>query len=94
MSGRFDSDYYARLEKSMSQLLASFEDRFPSEQIVLLKELVSVNEAGVALEMLSEMLAEANHSIPRASADEIASLAEQMGLDASVRDRLEPLVES
>jgi hypothetical protein len=60
----------------------------------LISELISVNEAPVALEMLSEALAELKVPITKDAFDEIDDLARGLGLDPEVATRLRQFVES
>jgi hypothetical protein len=60
--------------------LIELYDRFAREQASMLNELINANECGLALEIMTEILAKADAAIPKDQIDEIARLAEQMEL--------------
>ena len=76
----FDSTHYEDLQGRLRGLLIEFQNRFAREQGSMLDELIDANECGIALEMMTEILAEADASIPKDQINQIAQLAEEMKL--------------
>lgn len=91
MTERFDSAYYADLERRVVALVHAFDDGFPTEQIDLLLELAEHNEPGVAVEMLSSMLVEVAFPVAQPLRQEFQSLADTMQLDTGVWRDLTPV---
>ena len=57
----------------------------------LVEELIDANECGLALETISDALAEDSVRLDQPAVDEIAGLAETMGLPTELARRLRPL---
>jgi hypothetical protein len=60
-------------------------------EVAVLNDLIEANESGVALEMLSEILPEANATLDERTLLEVTDLVQRMGLDPAVRERLAKL---
>ena len=76
------------LRKRARAVLVRVADRFPPVEIGLLDELIDANEPGVAIEILSQLLAESGTAHERQVIDEIADLVPTLGLDTEVVSRL------
>ena len=84
--------YYEDLQGRLRATLILVADHLPRITVELVTEFIDANECGLALETLSEMLHESNARLTRQLAAEMHSLADEMGLDRQVGDRLIPLV--
>jgi hypothetical protein len=77
----------------LRELIARVADQLAPATVELANEMVDANEAPIALDMISEMLVEAQASIAEEVFDDIEDLATGLGLDAAVTERLRPLIE-
>jgi hypothetical protein len=84
--------YYEDLQARLRALLVVTGAWISSEQLSLFNELVDANECGVALDMLSEVLASSNARIDNTVLQDVRSLSDQMGLGPVIVDRLRPLL--
>ena len=87
-----DSSYYEDLRGRVRGLLIEVAGQLPALTVGLVDEMIDANECGVALETMSEMLAESHAVIAGSTLEGVSSLVEAMGLDALNVDRLIPLV--
>jgi hypothetical protein len=88
----FDSVYYENLQGSLRGLLILVADQLPESTVSLLNELIDANECGVAVEILSEALANKRATLAAESLRHVAELVAAMGLDQANVERLRPLV--
>jgi hypothetical protein len=88
----FPASYYEDLQGKLRALLAEVSGRLPVFTVDFVTELIEQNEPGVALETMSEMLAEARREISATTLDRVSELTRTMGLDQDNVDRLRPLV--
>lgn len=91
MSTVFD---YEGLQARLRWLVTQMGDQLPRTTLEFISEFIDANECGLALETLSEMLAEVDARINRQTFEAIALLTTEMGLDRENVDRLLPLLES
>ena len=91
MTGRFDAAYYEDIRGRVRGVLIAVSAAFAPEQLGLVEELIDANEAGVALEMLIEMLVEAGVPIVRTIIDQITTLVQEMSLPASTAQQVKKL---
>ena len=89
--GGFGNDYYEELQARMRAIVIAVGYSIPPEQLPLLNELVDANEPGVALDILTEALADSGSQISQADFEDMKLLAEKMGLASAVIDRVRPL---
>jgi hypothetical protein len=87
-----DVSYFEELQGRVRGLLISVSDLLPPVTVQLAGEMIDANECGVALETISEMLAESRATISREVFTIVTELVGTMNLDASNAERLEPLV--
>ncbi|MEE9964909.1 MAG: MafI family immunity protein [Propionicimonas sp.] len=85
-------NYYEVLQGRLRAILGVVADQLPRFTVDLVTEFIDANECGLALETLTEMLHESSAQLTRQLAAEMHSLADEMGLDRQVGDRLIPLV--
>jgi hypothetical protein len=85
------SEYYDDVRSRLHALVDTCGPWFRPNEVAVLNDLVEANESGVALEMLSEMLPEADAMLDGQTLLELTDLAKQMGLDPAVRERLAKL---
>ena len=88
---RYDDTYYRELQERLRRLLMMLDDRLPPGDRGLVDELIDANECGLALETISDALAEESIRIDQSAVDEIDGLAETMGLPSEFAGRLRPL---
>jgi hypothetical protein len=86
----FTRDYYEELQARMRAILIAVGSSIPPEQISLLNELVDANEPGVALDILTEALADSETKISQADFEDIKSVAERMKLGSGIINRVRP----
>lgn len=79
-----DISYYEEIQGLLRGLLISLEDHFSRDQAAFISEEIDANELGIALEMMSEILSDANGVIPNEHVVEISRLGEEMGLSGVV----------
>ena len=84
MIPRMPDSYYAELQVRLRHLLEAVAAQMAANQVALISGLIDKNELGVALQFLSDGLAERRVRLPEAERREVARLAELMGLDPSV----------
>jgi hypothetical protein len=87
-----DAAYYADLETRVLALISSVEGLFSPDQVAVLVELAEHNEPAVAVEMLSQMLVEAEAPVTPSLLEAFLALAKTMRLEPDVTDRLHSLV--
>jgi len=58
MIARVDHAYYEEIAGVLRCLLIRLDDRLPSRHVVLIAELIDVNELGLALEQMADVLSE------------------------------------
>jgi hypothetical protein len=90
--GPYDDAYYRDLQRRLRGLLTALQDRLSDEDVRIVDELVDANECGLALETISDALAEDTVRLDRSAVDEISSLADTMGLPTELAGRLRPLI--
>jgi hypothetical protein len=73
-------------------LLPVFADQLPAITLEVLRELLEANEPGVAVEILSEVLAEEDARIAPPAFAALEEAASELDLAPSVVDQLRPLV--
>ncbi|MGH2585289.1 MAG: MafI family immunity protein [Dehalococcoidia bacterium] len=69
-------------------------EQLPAKTTGMIDELIDHNECGVAVEMLSEAVVEAEASIAPETLTSVEELVTTMGLDRDVAERLRPFVET
>jgi hypothetical protein len=69
-------------------LIAQVSDQLAPATVELAREMVDANEAPIALDMISEMLVEAQARIPVKVFDEMEDLAAGLGLASTVTGAL------
>lgn len=79
-----DIPYYEEIQGRLRGLLIGLEDHFSRDQAAFISEEIDANELGIALEMVSEILSNANGVIPNEHVAEISRLGEKMGLSGVV----------
>jgi hypothetical protein len=84
--------YYEELRGRVQALLIEVADQLPAFTVDLVTELIDANEPGVAVETISEMLAEAHGEISAGTLGHVHDLVTTMHLDPLTTDRLRPLV--
>ena len=80
------------LQGRLRGLLITVADQLPGVTAQLVGEMIDANEFGVALEILSEVLADSHAAITAGVVKDVAALAELVGLPPVNADRLRPLV--
>jgi hypothetical protein len=88
----YTASYYEELRGNAIALLILVADKLPKTTVQHVTEMVDANESGLALETLSEVLAESRQIITNDAFTLVADLVETMGLDQVVVDRLRPFV--
>jgi hypothetical protein len=88
MITRYDAAYYEELQGRLRALLVEFDRWLSTQQATFLTELIDANECGIALEIMSDLLREADARVDKTAADEAAGLAERMHLNSSVGEKL------
>jgi hypothetical protein len=83
---------FEELQGRLRGLLIEVGGQLPRVTVQLVGEMIDANECGVALETISEMLADSHASITADVVTDVAQLAETMGLPPANADRLRPLV--
>ena len=78
-----------RLNSRMHALVDAVREDIPSDTADVAKEMIEANESPVALEMLSEVLAERHASVAEEVLSEFRSLAAGLGLPSEVANRLQ-----
>ncbi len=74
----------------MYGLIESVRADVPAETAELATEMVGANESPIALDMLSELLAESGASVSERVIEEFAELANQLGFGRETSPRLRP----
>lgn len=87
----FDDAYYRDLQRRLRGLLIALGDRLPAADRRQIEEFIDVNECGLALETIGDALAEDGVRVEQATLDEIARLAETMGLPFGLAGRPRPI---
>jgi hypothetical protein len=72
----------------LHELIAQVSDQLAPATVELAREMVDANEAPIALDMISEMLVEAQARIPVKVFDEMEDLAAGLGLASTVTGAL------
>ena len=88
----FSAEYYEDLRGRATALLIAVESDLPAGQVDVLAELIDHNEPGVAVEMITAILAEVGAEIAADQVGQIESLVRDMGLDDSVARQARALV--
>ena len=91
---RPDLRAYALRQKRLHALFDSVAHLLPDATITDAHELVDANEAAIALDMVSEVIAERSSSIPKSIFDEFDRLSSEFELGPDTANRLRPLVDS
>jgi hypothetical protein len=93
-SGRSDvyQDYEGRKAR-LRAFISSVADFLKPTTVDLAREMVDANEAPLALDLISEMLVDANARISAKTFAEFGELAKSLDLDDTAIERLQPLVE-
>ncbi len=89
----FGADYYEDLRGRTTALLIEVEHALRPDQRAALAELIDHNEPGIAVEMITAMLAEVDASITFDQADQVERLVRDMGLDDSVSRQARAMVQ-
>lgn len=87
---------FAQFEDLQGRLRAVFTrlaDQLPVDTAGYVDEFIDSSEFGLALETMSEVLAESDGRIDSETLAMVRSLAEQMGLAPETHERLAPLVD-
>ena len=87
----FDAAYYRDLQRRLRELLTVLGDRLLPDDRRMVEELIDVNECGLALETIVDALEEMAVEVDQSTVDEIARLAETMGLPSEQVGRRPPL---
>lgn len=87
-----NAEYYEGLRGRATALLIEVERSLPPGQGAVMAELIDHNEPGVAVEMITGMLAEAGVPITIDQAVQVESLVRDMGLDESVSRQTRAMV--
>jgi hypothetical protein len=82
------SSHYEELQGRVRGLLIAVAPQLPAMTVGIVSEMIDANESGLALETLSEMLAESDAVISADTLASISSLVDMMGLDKVNVDRL------
>jgi hypothetical protein len=85
-------EYYEELQARARTLLKAVSPQLLPQTVELASEMIDANECGVAVETISEMLAEAGAPISHDVLMQAAGLVNLMGLDDVNVKRLQPLV--
>ena len=88
----FDGARQDDVDGRLRGLLIELDHLLAPVTVGLASEMIDASESPIALDMMSEMLAEAGASLDRRVVDEIADLASSMGLGPETAGRLAPLV--
>lgn len=83
---------FEALQGRLRGLLITVADQLPAFTVGLVDEMIGVNECGLALETMSEMLVESEGRIECGVVVAAEELVRLMGLDEVNVDRLRPLV--
>jgi len=83
---------HERQRKQLHRLINELAGQLQPVTVKLAREMVDANEAAVALDLISEMLAEAGALIKPATFNEFQTLARELGLGPQSSERLRPLV--
>jgi len=94
MSDQFGDSYYFELQQRLQQIMVAIQSHLNHEIIELINGAINANECGIALEMISDALIEANSPIDLTIRDEIASLAAKMKMPSHVADQLGVLIKA
>lgn len=89
-----DVSHYEEIQGRLRGLLIAVADQLPRVTVQIVGEMIDVNECGVALETISEMLVESKAVITPEVLTSVSELVEMMGLPADSLERLRPLVVS
>ena len=87
----YDETYYRGLQERLRRLLLSLDNRLPPGDRQLVEAFIGANECGLALETMADALAENWMRLDQPAIDEIASMAQTMGLPTALAGRLRPL---
>lgn len=85
------SNYHDDVRSRLHALTDTCERWLRPNEVAVLNDLIEANESGVALEILSEILPEANATLDERTLLEVTDLVQRMGLDPAVRERLAKL---
>jgi len=88
----FDGSRQDDVDGRLRGLLIELAHLLAPVTVGLVSEMIDASESPIALDMMSEMLAEAGALVDRRVVDEVADLASSMGLGQEIAGRLEPLV--
>ena len=86
-----DDAYYLDLQQRLRSLATALQDRLLPNDRSRVAELIDANECGLALETISDALAEDGVRLDQMTVDEIARLTDTMGLPSDLVGRLRPL---
>lgn len=89
----FDASYYEEIRGRAHAALISVERSLERGQVSMLDELIDHNESGVAIEMMTAMLAESQASLTAEQSAQIERLVREMGLNESVARQAQTMVE-
>lgn len=89
----FDAEYYENLRRRVTALLIGIEHLLEPDQVSVLSDLIDHNEPGLAVEMMTAMLADANASLDVEQSTQIEDLVRIMNLDASVSRQARAMVD-
>lgn len=88
----YDAGYYEDLRGRAMAVLIEVEHLLQRDQAAALGDLIDHNEPGVAVQMMTAMLAEAPATVTAEQAKQIESVARDMGLDESVSRQARAMV--
>lgn len=88
----FDASYYEEIRGRARAALISVERSLERAQVSMLDELIDHNESGVAIEMMTAMLAESHASLTAEQSAQIERLVREMGLNESVARQAQAMV--
>ncbi len=83
---------YERQRRQLRRLIDEVAGQLQPVTVKLAREMVDANEAAVALDLISEMLADSGALIKPTTFDEFQILARDLGLSPQSSERLRPLV--
>lgn len=87
-----DAAHFEELQGRLRGVLMMVAEELPPVTVALVGEMIDANECGVALEILSEMLLEAEAQIEPEVLGVVDGLVESMGLERVNAERLRGLV--
>jgi hypothetical protein len=89
MTAKPPPEFFADLRSRLTTLLEASSRWLRPDQLAIVSELIEVNEGGLALEMVSEMLCEVHATLDDGTVSSATELAERMGLPSETRGRVE-----